>query len=264
MVNFAWTGRALAIGLMVLCAPGRSVQLPAGGPVPKAAALPERETLSYRVEWRLVTAGRATLSWSPAPPAAHSRWQTNLHLESTGLVSKLYTVNDQYLALLSADLCALSTYLKAHEGSRRRETSVTFDPGSRRASYLERDLVKNTTLNQHEIDLPGCVHDVVGGLFYLRTLSLEPGETVNLPLSDGKKAVSARVEAQAREVVSTPSGVHKTIRYEAFLFNNVLYKRSGRLYVWLTDDSRRLPVQIRARMQFHIGTITFQLEKLES
>ena len=126
-----------------------------------------------------------------------------------------------YLALLGEDLCSLSTYLKSYEGGRRRETSVTFDPGSRKASYLERDLVKNTTLNQHEIDLPGCVHDVVGGLFFLRTLGLRRVTPSQLPLSDGKKAISARIEAQARETVTTPSGTHNTIRYEAFLFNNV-------------------------------------------
>jgi hypothetical protein len=48
-----------------------------------------------------------------------------------------------------------------------------------------------------------------------------------------------------------------------FIFNNVLYGRKGRLFVWITDDDRRLPVQIRARMQFHVGTLTFQLEKEE-
>jgi hypothetical protein len=53
------------------------------------------------------------------------------------------------------------------------------------------------------------------------------------------------------------------VRYEIHLFNNVLYRRRAYLYVWLTDDRRRLPVQIRVRMQFTIGTITLQLEKRE-
>jgi hypothetical protein len=73
----------------------------------------------------------------------------------------------------------------------------------------------------------------------------------------------ARVEAQPREDVRTPAGSFKTIRYEVFLFNNVLYRRPAHLYVWLTDDRRRLPVQIRVRMQFTIGTITLMLEKVE-
>ena len=72
----------------------------------------------------------------------------------------------------------------------------------------------------------------------------------------------ARVEAQQREDVRTPAGTFKTVRYEVFLFNNVLYRRAAHVYVWLTDDARRLPVQVRVRMQFTIGTITMQLEKM--
>ena len=71
------------------------------------------------------------------------------------------------------------------------------------------------------------------------------------------------MEAQQREEVKTPDGVFKSIRYELYLFNNVLYRRPAHLYLWLTDDARRLPVQIRVRLQFTIGTITLQLEKLE-
>jgi hypothetical protein len=105
------------------------------------------------------------------------------------------------------------------------------------------------------------VYDVVGALFQLRTLRLEPGQSAQVPVSDGKKAAMARVEAQQRETVETPSGTYRTIRYEAFLFNDVLYQRSAHLYVWLTDDARKLPVQIRVRMPVAIGTITLQLEK---
>jgi hypothetical protein len=107
------------------------------------------------------------------------------------------------------------------------------------------------------------VYDVPGGLYYLRTLQLEPGQSIQMPVSDGKKSVMARVEAQQREEVKTPAGTYKTVRYEVFLFNNVLYRRSGHLHLWVTDDARRVPVQIRARMQFTIGTITLQLEKEE-
>jgi hypothetical protein len=103
----------------------------------------------------------------------------------------------------------------------------------------------------------------VGGMFFLRTLNLEPGQSTTVAVTDGKKAASAKVEAQAREDIKTPEGVFHTIRYEVFLFNDVLYHRPAHLNIWLTDDRRRLPVQIRVRMTITIGTITLQLEKHE-
>jgi hypothetical protein len=44
----------------------------------------------------------------------------------------------------------------------------------------------------------------------------------------------------------------------------VIYRRSGRTYIWLTNDRRRLPVQIQVHLQLAIGTITLQLEKEET
>ena len=103
----------------------------------------------------------------------------------------------------------------------------------------------------------------VGALYRLRTLRGDPGQQVQLPVSDGKKSIQARAEAQEREVVKTPAGTFRTLRYEAFLFNNVLFRRKGRLFVWFTDDERRLPVQIRVRLPLYVGTITLQLTKEE-
>jgi hypothetical protein len=102
---------------------------------------------------------------------------------------------------------------------------------------------------------------VIGALYQLRAQRLEPGHSVEIPVSDGKRAVMVKVEAQERETVKTDYGTYKTIRYEAFLFNNVLYRRRGRLFVWLTEDDRRLPVQVRIRLPVYIGTVTLQLEK---
>jgi hypothetical protein len=170
-------------------------------------------------------------------------------------------VEDLYVANLGAGLRGQSVQLNAHEGSRERETKIAFDYPNHRADYLERDRVRNTVILARETDIPPCVHEIIGGLYFLRTLNLEPGQSALLPLTDGKKSAVVKVEAQQREEVRTAAGTFKTIRYEAYVFNNVLYRRPAHLYVWLSDDARKLPVQIRVRMQVTIGTITLELEK---
>jgi hypothetical protein len=221
-----------------------------------------KETLYYNVEWRLISAGKAKVEWMPQPqPRVPS--QIHFHLESVGLVSKLFKVEDDYSALLNPGFCAQAVQMTTHEGSRQRETKVTFDAETKKASYLERDLVKNTVLLSQEIDFSPCVHDVLGGLYFLRSLTLEPNQSTEIPVSDGKKVARVKVEAQQREDIKTPEGVFKTIRYEVYLFNNVIYRRPAHLTLWLTDDRRKLPVEIRVRLQVTIGTITLQLEKHE-
>jgi len=229
----------------------------------QGGSLPARETLQYNIEWRLFAAGKAKIeiaSLSQPRPG----FQANLHLESTGIVSKLFKVQDDYSANMSAAYCAQNLQMTTQEGNRLRETKITFDAETNKATYLERDRAKNNAVVlSKETDIPPCVHDVIGGLFFIRTLNLEPGQSTQIPVSDGKKSVMVKVEAQAREEVKTPAGTFKTIRYEVYLFNGVLYQRSAHVNLWVSDDRRKLPVQIRVRMTFTIGTINLQLEKHE-
>jgi hypothetical protein len=219
-------------------------------------AINEKFTWLYGIEWRLVRAGFAKMNWAPESGG----FQSDLHVESAGLVSRLYVVNDDYRVQMSDRFCASTVNIHAEEGKRKRETNITFANG--KAAYSERDLIKNATLTKETV-IPACVHDYVGGLQRLRAQPPELGQSVLIPISDGKKAASVKIEAQEREEVSTPLGKFKTVRYEAFMFNDVLIGRKARMYVWLTEDARRLPVQIRVRMQFLIGTIELKLEKQE-
>jgi Protein of unknown function (DUF3108) len=234
-------------------------EIPAQAP---AVKIPDNEVLEYGIEWRLVPAGTAKLTWKTLPRDSTPAIEVRLQMESAGLVSRLFRVEDEYTAALGENLCAQNTFLSAREGNRNRETRVNYNSQTRKANSIEKDLNKNSTVVR-EVDIPACVHDVIGGLMVLRTLQPEPGNTVTIPISDGKKFVQVKVESQRREDVRTVMGSRKAIRYEVFLFDNVLYKRPGHLHIWITDDSQRLPVQLQVRLQFTIGTITLKLEKEE-
>ena len=261
MTGIGW--RAVILSTLLIAAPfsNRPATAQQESP-PGAMSFPVTKSSSTRIEWRLVPAGTAKLTWTALPRPAISAGEVRLHMESAGLVSRLFRVDDDYTAAEGQNLCAQNSFLTAHEGSRNRETRVNYNSQTRKADYLEKDLNKNST-TAHEVDIPACVHDVVGGLMVLRTLSLEPGNTAQIPVSDGKKFVQVKVESQRREEIKTEMGMRKTIRYEVFLFDNVLFKRSGHLHIWLTDDNLRLPVQLQIRMTFTIGTITLKLQKEE-
>ncbi len=230
--------------------------------VSDATSAPHREVLDYAVEWRLVPAGDAKFTWTSLSSSPLGASEVRLHLESKGLVSRLFRVNDDYTSMMGPDFCVQNTFLTAHEGSRNRETRVTYDPQRHQADFLEKDLNKNATV-AHQVEIPSCVHDVIGALMVLRSLHLDPGKTAQIPVSDGRKFAQIKVEAQTKEQLKTSFGTLNTIRYEAYVFNNVLYKRFGHLHIWMTDDERRLPVQIEVRLQFTIGTLTLRLSREE-
>jgi len=224
------------------------------GPSP-AAADSFTERLSYTVEWRLIHAGNVVVESGPTSEV--------VRLESAGMVSALFKINDTYRVQFDSPFCATSSLMEAREGSRHRETAITFNRARSRAFLTEKDLVKNTIVSKTDVQIPNCAHDVITGLKQLRRTKVDVGQTVQLPVSDGRKSAAVKIEAQERERVTTPAGAFNTVRYEVNLLNGVVYSRTGRVFVWLTDDERRLPVQFRLRMNFPLGTITLQLEKDE-
>jgi hypothetical protein len=226
------------------------------------APFPSAEKLSYDIEWRLIYAGSAQLSLEPKP-GDPGKWTSQVHVESGGLVSKLYKLDDNYKAAMNNGFCTEGTEIDSIEGNRHHNTKVVYDRARGKASYVERDLTKNSVVKTSEVEIPNCAMDVAAGLYKLRIDKLEPGQSMQAPMSDGKKSAMVRVEAQAREVVRIKAGTFDTIRYEISLFNGALYAKKGDLFVWLTDDAHRLPVQIRARMSFPVGNITLELEKDE-
>ena len=226
------------------------------------APFPSAEKLSYDIEWRLIYAGSAVLSLAPKPGDSR-KWDSQLRVESGGLVSKLYTLQDTYNVAMDDGFCTTATQMDAIEGKRHRNTKVVYDHARGKASSVERDLIKNTIIKSSEVEIPTCALDVVAGLYKLRMDKLEPGQSKQVAMSDGKKTAYVRVEAQGREQVKIKAGTFETIRYEVSLFNGTLFTRKGDMFVWLTDDAHRLPVQIRARMSFPIGMITFELTKDE-
>lgn len=219
---------------------------------------PAPETLSYRVEWRMVTAGSAKLELA----RAQTDWQIHLNVESAGLVSRLYRIQDAYKVTSNDKFCGVDSSFEAREGKRHVLESQRFDEAKHKAFFDILDVVKNVK-EHHEVDIAPCTHEIIGALESLRQQKIDAGKSITIPITNGKKMAYARIEAQAKENLIVDGKSYSTMRYEAFVFDNVVFRKKGSLLIWLTDDPGHVPVQMRFQMGFPIGTITLELEKAE-
>ncbi len=129
--------------------------------------------------------------------------------------------------------------------------------GSR--AHLTSDL--RTGKQKHsEFDIPACVSDVVSGFFYARSLPLQLGFSQVFPVNDGGKTTDVRINVEARENVKGPLGEFQTLRVKAEPISGPMAGK-GEIWVWLTDDARRVPVQMKSKLGF--AALMFQLQKLE-
>jgi hypothetical protein len=221
---------------------------------------PAPEKLTYNVEWRLIDAGTAAVQLTR--DGGGKNWNFSVNIVSAGLVSRLYHVSDKYNVTSSDRFCALKATLDAQEGKKHALTRFNLDYGRNKVIYEDQDLVRGK-VEKRENDIVPCTYEIIGALAAVRTANLPPGKSTVMPITDGKKFAQAKIESLGKETINVGGTRYTTTRYEAFVFDNILYKRRGRLLMWISDDPGHLPVQFRLLMGFPIGTITVSLQKVE-
>lgn len=215
-----------------------------------------RQTLRYEAEYRFWTAGVATLRVERNGSQEHVSGTA----DSTGVVALLFRVQDRFNSYFDAQtLCSARLVKHTEEGSRWRDTSITFDY-SRGKAILEEKNLKNNQSKHTENDIPGCVTDVMSGILYVASLPLQQGASYSFPLNDGGKTVTINAHVEGKERIKTPAGTFQTIRVGPEGDYSVLKDR-GRIWIWYSDDQRHLPVQMRAKLFW--GTLTVYLVSMD-
>ena len=172
----------------------------------------------------------------------------------------LYPVHDRFQSVFDRrTFCSIALNKHTEEGFRKRDTLINFNY-PRKVSVLDETNLKNNEVKHQENPIPGCVTDVLSGIFYVGSLPLSPGSIYSFPLNDGGKTLEVTAHVEATEQVKVPAGTFNAIRVAPEAAEGVLKKR-GRIWIWYSDDGRHLPVQMKARMLW--GTLTFKLLRIE-
>jgi hypothetical protein len=225
-------------------------------PAPDNYVFPNGQTYVYQAEWRLWTAGTARITMDEA--GGNQRVSTTA--DSSGVVALLYPVHDRFQSTFDRHtFCSQALSKHTEEGFRARETLINFNY-FRRRSILDETNLKTHEPKHVEHEIPGCVTDLFSGFFYLASLPLAPDATYIFPLNDGGDTVDVRAHVEARESVKTPAGTFAAIRVSPEAVSGPM-KNRGKVWIWYSDDARRIPVQMRSRMLW--GTLTFRLLRIE-
>jgi hypothetical protein len=175
--------------------------------------------------------------------------------EAKGILTSIfrYKVSDLFVSYIDrADFGVIKTEKKIEEGKKKQESNALFDRQRRMVKWTNRDLNKP----EHPVDIKeketfGWVTDIVAGWYVLRAQPLKIGESITFPLSDNGETFEIEVKALEREDVEIELGKFSTMKLEMKLFNGKFIKRKGRLFLWVTDDERHVP--IKAQIKFESG-----------
>ncbi|MBI5206702.1 MAG: DUF3108 domain-containing protein [Candidatus Firestonebacteria bacterium] len=206
--------------------------------------------MSYKIFWMNFHAGDTLMKIDNSDYYHNNRTYYKLFTEtkSSRYVSFFYPVKDQIISLVDKETFFPYKYDKdLNEGNYREKDIIIFDH------------INETALSDNKNHkIPKGVHDPFSAIYFFRSLTLEVGKDVYFNMFDGSKVIKLVIKILKKEKISVPAGVFNTIKIEPVVSGTKgLFKHKGNLYVWVTDDEKKIPVLIESGVL--IGAVSVKL-----
>lgn len=220
-------------------------------PVPFA----EGETLVYTIAWLKIEGGGMTLKTTREMTSdGVPLHRISLTATSNEYVSKFYPVRDLYETWVDArDFQPLRFEKHAREGRYESDEVEEFDLGRRIGSWRD-----------DRTPLPSRIQDIISSFYFLRAQPLVVGSDVRVDMFSRGKIYKLKASVVEKEKVETEAGVFDAFKVQPQLRENETTedRNRGKLFLWFSDDERRLPVMAKTVMP--IGSVTARLTRVVS
>jgi hypothetical protein len=217
------------------------------------AALRVGERYVFSVRYGMIRAGTAEIGIAGTTTIdGDSCYHYLSTAASNDFFSTFFLVRDSvesYTAV--SDLLPRRFEKHLREGNYARDDTMRFDQRNHLALYPSGRIVEL---------LPGT-HDILSAFFEVRTRELHPGDVLDLECHADGKNYPLKTQVYRRERVSVPAGDFDCLVVEPMLRTPGLFRHEGSLTLWLTDDARKIPVQMKSRLA--IGSISVVLTAIE-
>ena len=253
-----------------LVAQSSSASAPAK-PLPKWQTLPEvnapwmkGERLEYELNWGFVTAGYATIE---VKPRKDGKSEIYTYATANKTVNKFYPVHDTVYTLVRNKGLMTDVFRKSlHEGTFHNKSLIRFDRDAKKAVLS--DTVFKDPVNHYvkrsadtSVTIEGLEHSIMSAFYLVRSLPLKEGVTSRFSAVSGKKRYELKVITHKREKIKTDLGEFNTIKVEPVLDGDGIFNSSGRIFIWFTDDEKRIPVLMQCEIK--LGSIKAKLKKIQ-
>ena len=220
------------------------------------------EELTFKVSYGFLDAAEARMVIAPQVLSNNNRptYKIDVFGQTLG-VFKLFKVNDNWGTFMdTARLVPHQSYRHIEEGKYRKHERVLFDQGKRNAHVRLYDRENKNLVDSKDYSVPSNVQDIVSGFYYLRTLDLKKykkGDIVTLTGFFDKEVYHLKLVFEGKEQVSTKIGDFNTFRFSPIIPKNKLFRGEQPVTVWISDDSNKIPLRIKARLM--VGSLDMEI-----
>jgi hypothetical protein len=219
----------------------------------RTAALVVGEHLEYEVKFGKLRVGKGSMTVRAISDVrGREAWHTVLAIRG-GI--PFFRVDDRLESWIDTrTFTSLRLAQQTNEGRYHRDKRIEFFPD--RSTMLElRDGAQEEPTVAEPLD-EGAL------LYFLRTLPLNVGDRYSLDRYFRPDRNPVQLEVVRRERLRVPAGTFETIVIRPTIKSPGIFSENGRAEVWVTDDERRLMVQMTARLSF--GTLSLSLREISN
>ena len=201
------------------------------------------EELNYTVRWsNFINAGSAQLIFAPGTYKNDTRvltaraiaksadWMKVLGIDVEDRIETRFDPNFRFSYFFHANIKE-TDYLKMK--------TITFDWENRLVEYIDKN-EKPAYFN-----LEGYTHDVLSALYYARTLPFAEGGSYNIRVFDDGKEYLLAIQVLKREALNLQGESIPAWKTKIIMLTKGIFNRKGDVFIWFSDDPRRIPVQMR-------------------
>ncbi|MBI3808229.1 MAG: DUF3108 domain-containing protein [Nitrospirae bacterium] len=211
------------------------------------------EQLTYEISWLNITAGTAVMAVSAAGTDGERPLAKLITTaQSRPIITKFFPVDNRVESIVdAATLLPEHLNFRRREGKKKEDFEYTFHQKEGRVT-----VVKGGTTET--LEMPTGTQDVISCLYYARsTLSFQPGSSLTMNVHHDKKNRKLDVLVEEIETISGQWGDVETARVLVIMPFQGLFLNQGNIRVWFTNDDRRIPIRMKAKVI--IGSIVADL-----
>ena len=209
------------------------------------------ERLTYNVSFTGITAGQASLEVvNDTMVNNYHQLHIRFNARTTFPVSSIYTINDQ-----------VDTWLDSKYLYTKKLTKNIREGNYKNDSYTIIDYDQSIAItNGDTVIIDQFLRDSYSLFYFLRTIPLIIGETIDFTAFDGKKITPFQVITKTKETINTMAGTFPCLVVKPFREGTTLLKNKGDMMIWFSDDKIRLPIQIRIKLKY--GSMLLKLKDI--
>jgi hypothetical protein len=163
-----------------------------------------------------------------------------------------YKVNDLDESWFDTQTLSSLRFVQQHEeGSKDRERHYEIYPDRAVYEALQDKPVKETPSVHQPLD-DGSF------LYFIRTIPLTVGQTYDFDRYYKPDRNPVRIRVLRKERITVPAGTFNAIVIQPVIKTKGIFSENGRAEVWLSDDDRRIMLQLKSHLSF--GSLSIYLK----